>query len=53
MKPIKAKYPSLDRPYMKTRRQGYGSGKSQTTSAITNNSAERDLSFDHDANFNK
>ena len=49
---IKAKYPSLDRPHMRCRFQGYGSGKGQTTSVITNKDTERDLSFDHNANFN-
>lgn len=49
---IKSKYDCLYRPYMKTECQGYGSGKGQNASTVTNEDTEKTITGVHNSHNN-
>lgn len=48
---VRKKYPSLDRPYMRTQFQGYGNGLQPKVSNVTNENSESTITEDHESSF--
>lgn len=48
---IRKKYPSLDRPFMQTRFQGYGSGRNQNSGTTTNEDTTKIINEDRASSF--
>ena len=48
---IRKKYPSLDRPFMHTRFQGYGSGRNQNLGTTINEDTTHEVDEDRASSF--